>query len=262
MGVHLVADQPVVVEHAVSGFTEALFEAVVIVLVISFLSLGLRAGLVVAIAIPLVLAITFVVMAYAGISLQRISLGALIIALGLLVDDAMIAVEMMVARLEVGDPLEKAATHVYTSTAFPMLTGTLVTVAGFIPIGLNSSNAGEFTFTLFVVIAVSLLVSWIVAVLFTPLLGVTILPAKMKGHHEAKGRLGADVRPSASGLHASSLDHHRGDGRGLRARSVRHEFRAAAVLSVVRPCRTGHRLEPAAKRLDCRNQCADGALRA
>src|SRR6266404_2588380 len=171
VGVHLVADQPV------------------IVLAISFISLGMRAGLVVAIAIPLVLAITFVVMAYADISLQRISLGALIIALGLLVDDAMIAVEMMVARLEVGDPLEKAATHVYTSTAFPMLTGTLVTVAGFIPIGLNSSNAGEFTFTLFVVIAVSLIVSWIVAVLFTPLLGVTILPAKMKGHHGEKGRV-------------------------------------------------------------------------
>ena len=188
VGVHLVADQPLVVEHAVSGFTEALFEAVAIVLAISFFSLGLRAGLVVAIAIPLVLAITFVVMAYAGISLQRISLGALIIALGLLVDDAMIAVEMMVARLEVGDALRKAATYVYTSTAFPMLTGTLVTVAGFIPIGLNSSNAGEFTFTLFVVIAVSLVVSWIVAVLFTPLLGVTILPAKMKAHHETKGK--------------------------------------------------------------------------
>jgi multidrug efflux pump len=191
VGVHLVADQPAVVDHAVSGFTEALFEAVVIVLGISFLSLGLRAGLVVAIAIPLVLAITFVVMAYTGISLQRISLGALIIALGLLVDDAMIAVEMMVARLEVGDPLEKAATYVYTSTAFPMLTGTLVTVAGFIPIGLNSSNAGEFTFTLFVVIAVSLIVSWIVAVLFTPLLGVTILPRQIKTHHEGKGRVGA-----------------------------------------------------------------------
>jgi multidrug efflux pump len=189
VGVHLVADQPVVVEHAVSGFTEALFEAVIIVLGISFVSLGLRAGLVVAIAIPLVLAITFVVMANTGISLQRISLGALIIALGLLVDDAMIAVEMMVARLEVGDPLNKAATYVYTSTAFPMLTGTLVTVAGFIPIGLNSSNAGEFTFTLFVVIAVSLLVSWIVAVLFTPLLGVTILPATVKSRHEAKGRV-------------------------------------------------------------------------
>ena len=203
VGVHLVADQPVVVEHAVSGFTEALFEAVVIVLGISFLSLGLRAGLVVAIAIPLVLAITFVVMAYDGISLQRISLGALIIALGLLVDDAMIAVEMMVARLEAGDPLEKAATHVYTSTAFPMLTGTLVTVTSFMPIGLNSSNAGEFTYTLFVVIAVSLIVSWLVAVLFTPLLGVTILSAKMKAHHDAKDR----VRSIFSRLLAVCMHH-------------------------------------------------------
>jgi multidrug efflux pump subunit AcrB len=188
MDVNLVSDQPLVVDHAVSGFTRALFEAVVIVLAISFLSLGMRAGLVVAISIPLVLAITFLVMAYSGISLQRISLGALIIALGLLVDDAMIAVEMMIARLEVGDTLRKAATYVYTSTAFPMLTGTLVTTAGFIPIGLNNSAAGEFTFTLFVVIAVSLLVSWVVAVLFTPLLGVTILPEKLAGHHETKGR--------------------------------------------------------------------------
>ncbi|ARQ61686.1 UNVERIFIED_ORG: multidrug efflux pump subunit AcrB [Rhizobium etli] len=189
--VHRVSDQPHVVDEAVSGFTRALFEAILIVLVISFISLGLRAGLVVAISIPLVLAITFVVMEYSGISLQRISLGALIIALGLLVDDAMIAVEMMVARLEAGDDLKKAATYVYTSTAFPMLTGTLVTVAGFIPVGLNNSAAGEFTFTLFVVIAVSLVVSWIVAVLFTPLLGVTILPKTMKSHHEKKGRFAA-----------------------------------------------------------------------
>ncbi|MCW8058992.1 efflux RND transporter permease subunit [Agrobacterium tumefaciens] len=186
--VHRVSDQPAVVDEAVSGFTSALFEAIAIVLVISFISLGLRAGMVVAVSIPLVLAITFVYMEYTGISLQRISLGALIIALGLLVDDAMIAVEMMVARLEVGDDLRKAATYVYISTAFPMLTGTLVTVAGFIPVGLNNSAAGEFTFTLFVVIAVSLIVSWIVAVLFTPLLGVTILPKTMKSHHEKKGR--------------------------------------------------------------------------
>ncbi len=184
-----VSDQPAVVEEAVSGFTQALFEAVAIVLAISFISLGLRAGLVVAISIPLVLAITFLVMEYSGISLQRISLGALIIALGLLVDDAMIAVEMMVARLEVGDSLRKAATYVYTSTAFPMLTGTLVTVAGFIPVGLNSSAAGEFTFTLFVVIAVSLTVSWVVAVLFTPLLGVTLMPKSMQQHHEKKSAM-------------------------------------------------------------------------
>ena len=182
-----VADQPVVVDEAVSQFTRALFEAVAIVLAISFISLGLRAGLVVAVSIPLVLAITFLIMAYLGISMQRVSLGALIIALGLLVDDAMIAVEMMVARLEVGDPLEKAATYVYTSTAFPMLTGTLVTVAGFVPIGLNSSNAGEFTFTLFVVIAVALLISWIVAVLFAPLLGVTLLPRALPDHKKRKG---------------------------------------------------------------------------
>lgn len=191
VGVHLVADQPVIVEEAVSGFTRALFEAVAIVLAVSFVSLGMRAGLVVALAIPLVLAITFVAMEYLGISLQRISLGALIIALGLLVDDAMIAVEMMVARLEVGDTLRKAATYVYTSTAFPMLTGTLVTVAGFIPVGLNDSSAGEYTYTLFVVIAVSLLTSWIVAVLFSPLLGVTLLPSTMKKHHDKPGRFHA-----------------------------------------------------------------------
>src|SRR6201999_2629029 len=166
---HLVADQPEVVHEAVGEFIKTLIEAIAIVLGVSFLALGWRARIVVAIAIPLVLAITFVVMKLTGISLQRISLGALIIGLGLLVDDAMIAVETMVSRLEAGDNLRQAATHVYTSTAFPMLTGTLVTVAGFIPIGLNSSAAGEFTFTLFVVIACSLLVSWFVAVLFTPL---------------------------------------------------------------------------------------------
>jgi len=194
VGVHKVADQPVIVEEAVSGFTRALFEAVIIVLAVSFISLGLRAGLVVALSIPLVLAITFVFMLYTGISLQRISLGALIIALGLLVDDAMIAVEMMIARLEAGDTLRRAATYVYTSTAFPMLTGTLVTVAGFIPIGLNTSSAGEYTFTLFVVIAVSLVVSWIVAVLFAPLLGVAILPAALKQQHHGPGRVGRAFR--------------------------------------------------------------------
>ncbi|NLS06307.1 efflux RND transporter permease subunit [Rhizobium sp. P32RR-XVIII] len=188
VSVEQVSDQPKVVDEAVGGFTRALFEAVAIVLAISFISLGMRAGLVVAVAIPLVLAITFLVMLYTGISLQRISLGALIIALGLLVDDAMIAVEMMVARLEAGDSLRNAATYVYTSTAFPMLTGTLVTVAGFIPVAFNKSNAGEFTFTLFVVIAVSLVVSWVVAVLFTPLIGVTILPKTMKKHAKHKGR--------------------------------------------------------------------------
>ena len=194
VGVHQVSDQPVVVEESVSQFTHALFEAVAIVLAVSFVSLGLRAGLVVALAIPLVLAMTFVALEYLDISLQRISLGALIIALGLLVDDAMIAVEMMISRLEKGDALEKAATYVYTSTAFPMLTGTLVTVASFLPIALNSSNAGEYTFSLFVVIAISLILSWLVAVIFTPLLGVTLLPKTLKKHDEKASRTGAIFR--------------------------------------------------------------------
>lgn len=186
--VHKVADQPAVVDEAVSHFVRALAEAVAIVLAVSFISLGFRAGLVVSLTIPLVLAITFIVMLEYGIALQRISLGALIIALGLLVDDAMIAIETMISRLEVGESLAKAASHAWTSIALPMLTGTLVTVSGFIPIGLNNSNAGEFTFSLFVVIAVSLLVSWIAAVLFAPLLGVTLLPAQLKHAHQGPGR--------------------------------------------------------------------------
>ncbi|UOM36999.1 efflux RND transporter permease subunit [Acuticoccus sp. I52.16.1] len=184
-----VANQPHVVDEAVGHFVQALIEAVAIVLLVSFVSLGVRAGLVVTLTIPLVLAITFLVMQQYGIVLQRISLGALIIALGLLVDDAMIAIETMISRLEVGESLEKAASYAWTSIAFPMLSGTLVTVAGFIPIGLNNSNAGEFTFSLFIVIAVSLLVSWIVAVLFAPLIGVTMLPKKLKHAHQPPGRV-------------------------------------------------------------------------
>jgi len=180
--VHLVADQPHVVKEAVGEFTKTLMEAIVIVLAVSFLALGIRPGIVVAIAIPLVLAITFVCMYVLGISLQRISLGALIIALGLLVDDAMIAVEMMMTKLEEGYDKVKAATYTYTSTAFPMLTGTLVTVAGFVPVGFAQSSAGEYCFTMFVVIAIALIVSWMVAVLFTPLTGVYILRESKNGH--------------------------------------------------------------------------------
>ncbi|MFD1883712.1 efflux RND transporter permease subunit [Paracoccus pacificus] len=186
---HKVADQPRVVDEAVGHFVRALAEAVAIVLLVSFVSLGLRAGFVVTLTIPLVLAITFVILDLYDITLQRISLGALIIALGLLVDDAMIAIETMISRLELGESREQAASYAWTSIAFPMLSGTLVTVAGFIPIGLNSSAAGEFTFSLFVVIAVSLVVSWIVAVLFAPILGVTLLPRQMKHAHAGPGRL-------------------------------------------------------------------------
>ncbi len=185
---HLVSDQPVVVARSISGFTDALWEAIAIVLGVSFLSLGLRAGLVVAVTIPLVLAIVFVGMEIAGISLQRISLGALIIALGLLVDDAMITIEMMVSQLEAGVDRIKAATHAYVTTAFPMLTGTLVTVAGFVPVGFARSSAGEYCFSLFAVVVIALLVSCVVAVLFTPLIGVTILPATLQKHEKNPGR--------------------------------------------------------------------------
>ncbi|HTW29358.1 MAG TPA: efflux RND transporter permease subunit [Acetobacteraceae bacterium] len=183
----LIADQPATVEHAVDEFMEALWEAVAIVLGVSLVSLGLRAGAVVAVAIPLVLAAVFVAMSLAGIDLQRISLGALIIALGLLVDDAMITVESMVTRLEAGDDREHAATFAYTSTAFPMLTGTLVTVAGFVPIGFAHSAAGEYTFSIFAVVAIALLASWVVAVLFAPLLGVWILKRPRVAHSEEPG---------------------------------------------------------------------------
>ena len=186
---HKVADQPHVVEESVGHFIRALIEAVVIVLAVSFVSLGLRAGLVVTMTIPLVLALTFVILDQMGITLQRISLGALIIALGLLVDDAMIAIETMISRLEIGESLEKAASYAWTSIAFPMLSGTLITVAGFIPIGLNSSAAGEYTISLFYVIAISLLLSWIVAVLFAPILGTTFLPKTMKHHSGEPGRV-------------------------------------------------------------------------
>ena len=191
LGIELykVADQPHVVDESVHHFVQALVEAVAIVLAVSFVSLGLRAGLVVTMTIPLVLALTFVVLDQIGVTLQRVSLGALIIALGLLVDDAMIAIETMISRLELGESLSKAASYAWTSIAFPMLTGTLVTVAGFIPIGLNNSQAGEYTLSLFYVIAISLVLSWVVAVLFAPLLGATFLPKTMKHHAGEPGRL-------------------------------------------------------------------------
>ncbi len=178
----LVADQPAVVKLHIREFIKSLQEAFIIVLFVSFLSLGLRAGAVVACSIPLVLAIVFIIMDFYRIDLQRISLGALIISLGLLVDDAMITTEMMVMKLEEGWDKVRAATYAYTSTAFPMLTGTLVTVAGFIPIGFSKSSAGEYVFSLFAVIAIALIISWFVAVLFTPLIGIAFLPDKLKTH--------------------------------------------------------------------------------
>ena len=185
---HLVANQPKVVHEAVNDFMEALIEAVAIVLAISFLSLGLRAGAVVAFSIPLVLAVVLVGMQLWDIDLQRISLGALIIALGLLVDDAMITVESMVTKLEEGWTPERSATFAYTSTAFPMLTGTLVTIIGFVPIGFARSDAGEYTFSLFAVVAIALIVSWFVAVIFAPLIGVYLLAPAGDPEKKRKGK--------------------------------------------------------------------------
>jgi multidrug efflux pump len=179
---HGVADQPRVVEHSIREFLMTLVEALVIVLGVSFLSLGSRAGIVVALSIPLVLAIVFVVMDIAGIDLQRISLGALIIALGLLVDDAIIAVEMMMLKMEQGWDRTRAATFAYTSAAFPMLTGTLITAAAFLPIGMAKSMAGEYTFSIFAVVTIALITSWVVAVLFTPYIGHALLPDPPAAH--------------------------------------------------------------------------------
>lgn len=185
-----IANQPAIVDEAVDGFLHVLMEAIVIVLAVSFVSLGLRAGLVVALAIPIVLALTFTGMELAGIGLQRISLGALIIALGLLVDDAMITIESMISHLEKGEPLRKAASSAFVKTAFPMLTGTLVMIAGFIPVGFAKSMAGEYCYSLFAVILISLISSWIVAVLFSPLSGVWLLSgARVPQHQESQGRL-------------------------------------------------------------------------
>jgi multidrug efflux pump subunit AcrB len=183
----LVADQPATVEHAVADFMEALWEAIAIVLGVSLLALGLRAGAVVALSIPLVLAVVFAAMSAFGIDLQRISLGALIISLGLLVDDAMITVESMITRLERGDEKERAASFAYGSTAFPRLAGTLVTVAAFVPIGFAQSAAGEYTYSIFAVVAIALIASWGVAALFTPLLGVWVLKKPKATHSEEPG---------------------------------------------------------------------------
>lgn len=193
-----VSNQPAAVTASVGEFLRTLVEAVLIVLAVSFVSLGLhskpklrldaRPGMVVALTIPLVLAVTFLFMRILNIDLHKISLGALIIALGLLVDDAIIAVEMMVRKMEEGHSRLEAATYAYTSTAMPMLTGTLITVAGFLPIGLAASAAGEYTFSLFSVNAIALVTSWIVAVMFTPYIGFVLLKVKPHaagdGHHE------------------------------------------------------------------------------
>lgn len=187
VSVEQISNQPEVVTEAVGEFTKALVEALLIVLIVSLISIGWRSGIVIAITIPLVLSATFAMMYYLGIELQRISLGALIIALGLLVDDAMIVVELMERKLEEGLERLEAATFAYRSTAFPMLTGTLITTAGFIPVGFADSTAGEYVRSLFFVVGIALVTSWFVAVYFTPWLGYMILKQRAHAgtHHDA-----------------------------------------------------------------------------
>ena len=185
----LVADQAVVVHQAIGEFMTSLLQAIAIILVVSFISLGVRPGLIIALAIPLTLAIVFPIMQIARIDMQRISLGALIIALALLVDDAMTTTDATLNRLAQGDSKVEAATYAYRSHAFAMLAGTLVTIAGFIPVGFAASSAGEYTFSLFAVVTIALLVSWLVAVIFTPLLGAVILVPPRQKSDAAPGRI-------------------------------------------------------------------------
>ena len=187
MALRKVSDQPAAVKAGVGEFVQVLVEALAIVLLVSFFSLGMRTGLVVALAIPLVLAMTFATMHYLGIGLHKISLGALVLALGLLVDDAIIAVEMMAIKMEQGFDRFKAASHAWSSTAFPMLTGTLITAAGFLPIATAQSSTGEYTRSIFQVVTIALLASWIAAVMFVPYLGERLLPDLAKRHAARHG---------------------------------------------------------------------------
>jgi multidrug efflux pump len=189
MQLRKVSDQPAAVKTSVGEFVQVLAEALGIVLLVSFFSLGVRTGMVVALAIPVVLAMTFACMYYLGIGLHKISLGALVLALGLLVDDAIIAVEMMAIKMEQGYDRLKAASFAWTSTAFPMLTGTLITAAGFLPIATAQSSTGEYTRSIFQVVTIALLASWVAAVVFVPYLGERLLPdlAKIRAAKHGSG---------------------------------------------------------------------------
>ncbi|MGL4438865.1 MAG: efflux RND transporter permease subunit [Bosea sp. (in: a-proteobacteria)] len=185
--INQINDQAAVIDEAVSEFLQKFAVAVIVVLIISLVALGLSAGFIVALSVPLTLAITFVIMEIAGMQFHRITLGALILALGLLVDDAIIAIEMMLVKMEAGYDRIRAATFAWTSTAFPMLTGTFVTIAGFLPVGFARSTAGEYAGGIFWIVLIALTVSWFVAVVFTPYLGVKLLPKTLEAKFAARG---------------------------------------------------------------------------
>ncbi len=216
----LVADQAATVDVAINDFMTSLWQAIIIILVTSFVSLGMRPGTVVALAIPLTLAIVFAVMDVADIDLHRISLGALIIALTLLVDDAMTTVDAMLRRLGAGDSKDEAATFAYRTLAAPMLIGTLVTIASFVPIGFAQSSAGEYTFSIFSVVGISLIVSWLVAVIFAPIIGKAILKAPKAGAEAKAEQAAGGLQRLPANRDTTEMADHRPDAGRVRCGGV------------------------------------------
>ncbi len=253
---HLVANQPATVEIAIGEFMESLWQAVAIILGMSFLSLGVRPGLVVALAIPLTLAIVFAIMLVLGIDMQRISLGALIIALALMVDDAMTTTDATLTRLAAGDDKPAASMYAFKTYAFSMLAGTLVTIAGFVPIGFAQSGAGEYCFTLFAVVTIALLVSWLVAVIFAPLLSLAILKVPEAWPTARAAARGPLVSRLPRGGVARALADDRGHAGPLRRLVPAPAADPAAVLPGLRPAGAAGRPEPAAERVDLRDRHA------
>ena len=252
--VTLVSDQPVVVKNAIGEFMESLWQAIAIIMACSIVSLGFRPGAVVALSIPLTVAIIFPIMEFIGIDLQRISLGALIIALGLLVDDAMTTVDVMTSRMAAGDSKEKAATFAYDTLAFPMLTGSFITAAGFVPIGFARSSAGEYTFSIFAVVSIALIVSWFVAVLFAPLLGVWLLKVPKQEKDPKPSRIMGAFRAlllTAMRRRWITVAITLGMFRGV---AVGHAAGAPAILPGLGPSGAGGRSDPGAKCVDLRQR--------
>ena len=249
-GPQLVADQSATVKSAIAEFMTSLWQAIAIILVVSFVSLGIRPGLVIALAIPLTLTIVFAVMQGVNIDMQRISLGALIIALALLVDDAMTTTDAMLSRLARGDDKVEAGTFAFRTYAFAMLAGTLVTIAGFVPVGFAASSAGEYTFSLFAVVGIALIVSWFVAVIFAPVLGVVLTQTARDRPGRSSRQNGAMVPKLSSPRYAGAMADDFLDPGAVDCSGSGAAARASAILSVIGSPRAAGRSQFAAKCLD------------
>ena len=246
----LVADQAATVDVAISEFMTSLWQAIAIILAASFISLGIRPGFVIASAIPLTLVVVFSLMLMSHIDMQRISLGALIIALALMVDDAMTTTDAMLTRLAAGDDKVEAATFAFRTYAFAMLAGTMVTIAGFVPVGFAASGAGEYTFSLFAVVAMALIASWFVAVLFAPLLGIAILKPP-KAAKSGRARLGLSFLPLFPHLGtAGQMADDRAYARDVRRVAICDPAHSQPVLPRLGPARTARRPDATAECFD------------